>query len=379
MNITDLRQSLIRKVALITTAEQFQGAAAYLNSLSDAAIVEFAAKHTGKKNNLSLREQILGIEAIKNKNGVTTENDALIFTSVTYMSDKENKAFLARIGETSPTDVIQLTREADLTLIDLWRKSGGHTKGTAGFIPSDLFFAKTVPLMDCRIVVDERAAFDVGVINTFRVVVFDDYSAIVDATTENSTSVVGALILESVIKSCGGHGFIVPLVVVGGVDGLISADLGWTLNAKNFLNRVNKLTVKELSDMFVEHLSTWYGIQIALLHPLVKEVFNAPKFVKNNVKDVIKTGNERTRPVKYIKTHVINAADVDNCLYGTSDVNEAGEKRAITRKALAWWVIGHHRLQNGKKIFVQGYWKGPLRNLRQAATPREREIAQLQE
>ena len=37
----------------------------------------------------------------------------------------------------------------------------------------------------------------------------------------------------------------------------------------------------------------------------------------------------------------------------------------FTRKTLSWYVIGHWReyKASGKKVFIQGYWKGEMRHL----------------
>ena len=45
------------------------------------------------------------------------------------------------------------------------------------------------------------------------------------------------------------------------------------------------------------------------------------------------------------------------------------------RHALLWHVIGHWRTyKSGKKVFVQPYWKGALREVKNMEEAREREI-----
>ena len=114
----------------------------------------------------------------------------------------------------------------------------------------------------------------------------------------------------------------------------------------------NPNTRKELEIMRSTLLADWYGIQLALLHPSVKEVFSNPKITK--VHERIGTGKDRKRRTRYVRTHTINEGDI-------KAKNSLGNSH-IHRKTLAWWVIGHQRhYKNGKTRFINGYWKGPLR------------------
>jgi len=116
-------------------------------------------------------------------------------------------------------------------------------------------------------------------------------------------------------------------------------------------------------------LETWYGIQIALLHPTVKEVFRNPRTAI--LKDSKTDKKRKKNKVRYIKEHIINAEELDKLIYGESD------KRTIKRHALVWYVIGHWRtLKNGNTIFVKPYWKGALRELKKPMPERERVIVQ---
>ena len=123
-------------------------------------------------------------------------------------------------------------------------------------------------------------------------------------------------------------------------------------------------------------LEAWYGIQIALLHPIVKYVFENPRRVKNQDYRKAKTSTLRKNIVKYIKYHSINVEEIEEAIYGK--VNCIDGKRKLNRRALVWYVVGHWRTyKNGKKIFVQPYWKGALKELKKAIPDRERQIAQI--
>ena len=49
--------------------------------------------------------------------------------------------------------------------------------------------------------------------------------------------------------------------------------------------------------------------------------------------------------------------------------------REYERHTLVWYVIGHWRnYGSGKRVFIQPYWKGALRNLKMSLDGRDREI-----
>lgn len=115
-------------------------------------------------------------------------------------------------------------------------------------------------------------------------------------------------------------------------------------------------------------ISTLYAVECFLLNPVVMEVFkrnSAPTPVDINKH----SKSPKKQKIKYVKRHVINANEID----------EAFEKRGFVRKSMIWYVTGHWReYKNGKRIFIQGYWKGALRHSKDTAfknlEPRDREM-----
>ena len=112
----------------------------------------------------------------------------------------------------------------------------------------------------------------------------------------------------------------------------------------------------------------WYGIQIALLNPVLEERFHRETVPYEDNK---KRTNKKKSPKRYVKKITID--DI-------SDLTFAKEKGHHQIKEPFWWVTGHWRnqkIKNGhKRIFIQGYWKGILREVAEEKNqePREREI-----
>lgn len=114
-----------------------------------------------------------------------------------------------------------------------------------------------------------------------------------------------------------------------------------------------------------EVLILWYQIQVLLLHPRIEVLERKAVLQKLKGKDKI-TATSTGRKVKYIKRYYITPEDIDLMINGD---------RHYKRKCLSWYVIGHYReYKNGKRIFIQGYWKGELRALKRNFDERERVV-----
>lgn len=111
-------------------------------------------------------------------------------------------------------------------------------------------------------------------------------------------------------------------------------------------------------------LADWYAIQLALLHPQIKTIFSNPQTTPLRKRE--KNRKKKQRVAKYIKAHYIRPEHIVNALKNNN----------IQRKTMAWWVIGHYRhYKNGQTRFIQGYWKGPMREMqRNLDEGRERKI-----
>ena len=112
----------------------------------------------------------------------------------------------------------------------------------------------------------------------------------------------------------------------------------------------------------------WYGIQIALLNPVLAERFHRETVPYEDNK---KRTNNKKSPKRYVKKITID--DI-------SDLTFAKEKGHHQIKEPFWWVTGHWRNQKTKdghkRIFIEGYWKGILREVAESKDkePREREL-----
>ena len=150
----------------------------------------------------------------------------------------------------------------------------------------------------------------------------------------------------------------------------------WKTNTTNILDKISDGPViytdddmaDEMTGLLYLGLSVWYSVNTSLLNPVIKDVFvshSKPTPVSSGKS----TNTNKRAKIRYIKQHIISM----------DDVNDAFEKRGFMRRSMIWYVTGHWRkYQNGKRVFIQGYWKGALRHMKDTAfqnlEPREREL-----
>ena len=142
---------------------------------------------------------------------------------------------------------------------------------------------------------------------------------------------------------------------------VLKEDGGWQVAMnKGLMNNPNLLDDPETSQDVAMYahllLEIWYGIQIALIHPQLRILFKNPAKEKVYLRQG--KGKDRKRVVKYVRKHYITAEGIDEALYGKGH-------KDFERKTMAWYVIGHWRqYKNGTRKFINGYWKGPLREMK---------------
>jgi hypothetical protein len=264
----------------------------------------------------------------------------------------EGVQFLQEMLEISKeTDSINLTADSANDLIALWR----NDKKTDSFsVPSDLFFNNTIPLRNCQITVNDNFSY--------RVIIFHGYEEKVKDINNGDAACVGVLELHGEKKAVIIH----PILVIHGMD---TVEIGAVAPPKNvdveeYEKIIKDTPFMELYQWSFLAISTWYGIQIALLHPVVRDVFNSPRTMKVKEKSGVKG---KKRIVRYIKRHIVNPKQLESAIYG--------ENKAFNRHALIWYVIGHWRkYPDGRKVFIQPYWKGALRETKKPIENRERQI-----
>lgn len=247
----------------------------------------------------------------------------------------------------SPSDCISITAKTDQMLIDLWTfdKPKFHT------IPTDLLFSKTIPIWDMIIRIDEQE-LGMGIAEA-RICIFKEVVEAMLAYQMAVPVVVGCISWKMPIMGMGN--VLIPLFAEWGIDSFLTAPYAyWDGDERFEQSFYDNVPVIRVMRYLMDIMSTWYGIQIALLHPQIKNCIRRGGKEKVKYSGKRKDGNV-VRITEYIKRKYI----------GPEDFQKAAGDKKYTRHCLAWYVCGHWRAyKDGRKKFIQGYWKGLLREAR---------------
>ncbi len=345
MNRKEIEQKMLKVTAGVMTPEEHRVFGEKLSRLPDSVFFELVRRSVQEYENnpFGLVEFKKMEREMLKKRGMNASETALGQYSMDWLPEEDAHRWWKEISRSRPSDSISLMGKDDDSLCALWQSSVADKN----FIPSDIFFSDGIPLMDCEIVVDERdklPAEQGGQVVPFRVVIFDDYKEQIE---KEDGSPSGALIIPGKTGD-----LFVLLSPVRGVDSLMISGLGF--HGSNMKERLKDVKIADILQGAYACLATWYGLQIALLHPGLKEIFERPKTVP--VMSEKKKSKCRKRQTRYIKRHVIRPGEIEETMT---------EPREFTRHTLAWYVIGHWRhYQSGNRVFIKGYWKGILRDLK---------------
>lgn len=268
------------------------------------------------------------------------------------MSRKENSKVTNELDKHLPTDRFCFSQE---DLEHLGKMVIKENKRSFFRAHSDLFFAHQIPITDCEINVTLESGYTV----IYRIHIYDDYIEILNHLDDKMNALMGYITVPVV----GNPGYITCPIYVNKVDSclLYSMKVGFynmpECLFKEFVDYVDKETFVEVVG---KAMNTWYMTQLLLLHPQIKEVFRNPENVRNYSDTIKKNPQHNKKKLCYIKKHVISEEKVKR-------VSEANSHN--TRHALLWHVIGHWRTyKSGKKVFIQPYWKGVLRDTKTVET-----------
>lgn len=359
----EMKEAMLNGLASILTIDEYRKMSHLFATMPDSVFDQIAAEcaESVKRKGVSYKDLVKKRAEFNKKRNVTFENSALNCVAMEPLRDEVRDEVWHDICQSRPTDRIHLKSKDDEAISRFWKQFCSREMLDKGGIPSDLFFSGNVPLLDCEITVDERDK-PFGRLVTYRVVIYPDYIDRIKNSGDEPAD-VGAVVTEFM-----GHKFFIPILVFYGVDFVLMSNCGVIGNysSAEVKNRMGRIPVQDFVSAGYECLTTWYGIQLALLHPTVKEVFSHPK--TEPVMDTRpRKGGKKRRVVRYIKKHVITAEDLEQ----TSFKGKSG----FTRHTPIWYVIGHWRhYSDGKKVFIKPYWKGEMRQLRMDLDGREREI-----
>lgn len=265
-------------------------------------------------------------------------------------------------------------------------------------LPADIIISDTIPIKHLEIIVDDK-----GDIYRQRVHIFDkqdwihfsecydketleeEYSnrTTFDSIDISSVTIVGAITLsldrfveQSETTNNPIRTMTIPIIYVMSENKpvlAVEASHAYCQFVNLFMpfgtDRSTNMAIYNGCEWAMATLNTWYSIEVSLLNPLINYRTANKQIVIPQTKT--RSGKKKTpAKIKYYKTIYIEDESLDQ--FFEEKKNESGE---INRHCLMWYVTGHWRhYTNGKKVFIQGYWKGEGRFSGIEAETRQREL-----
>lgn len=342
---------MLFNLAHVLTVSEYEKAKQELLGMSDDAFDDYChAIEAMAKTDIPVKDFVHKIQDTQQGRGITAENCALTNMPVKLLCDSDNQTVLSEIQKSSPSDHICVDMAEAGKLRKLWDPDLTFNASA----PSDLFFAGTIPIRDLDLTIDlgeNQKAY-------CRVVVNENYQ---EDLIDSDIAYVANLVLYDKKKK-----MIVPIAVFKGVDFITMAEGVGYVNYPAVERVTENITVKVLSDFTYEIMRIWYSIQIALLHPTIKDIILTGRRVKERIPKE-EQDKSRKRIVRYVRHRVINRKSLEEAV--------SVEPGNYSRHTLVWHVLGHWRIcKSGKKVFVRPHWKGPLRAIKKNLDDCERQI-----
>lgn len=280
--------------------------------------------------------------------------------SVAEIQETYKHTLSKRLGSSAASDFFPIDERSNQWLRLYW-EAGNDIE-----IPSDLFFEKIIPLTDIAIALRKGSG---GYAYTCRILVFDDVikGIVVEDVRPGEVLEVGAMrmFLWDKAVSPSRITLTVPILIVKGNSSVVipMRDIEAELISYH-RDYATEDAIKRVSDAYVSFMKSWYGLQVALLNPVIKEVVTTnkrayvdPCFRECSKKDYDEDAVRNSRPrYRYMRKIIINPEKA----YSQSGSNE---ERAFTRRTRIWRVCGHWRERKGNIQFVSSYWKGPDKDM----------------
>ena len=264
-----------------------------------------------------------------------------------------------------PTDVIVLEFFDVGELMKCWYVSGS----SGDVMPSDLFYANTVPLPNCTVKLKMKKPDGNG-------------NLINDAYTVNAHFMLRETGVEELASQ--EHGDSVRVMTVQFYMEQNGISAGYTPcilcvdgDGRVVVSVLNADMDGPMMDLVCQLMWAWYSVQILLLHPHLRYLFKHPRM--EPVYSNLDRDGKPTRTLRKVgseKTHEIHQYDIDR------EVGKAEAQRRskgdVNWKCPLWWVRGHWRNNPGKRVFIKGYWKGAMRDVQRVLDEgRERVVGRL--
>lgn len=261
-----------------------------------------------------------------------------------------------------PIDSLTFDESGAIKARDYWKKFlRDPTIANTDSVLADVLIGGVIPVYD--ILLETNMPKKRGDVLYGRIMIFSDLKERINDLT--GELYVGALMLYTEF-----YKVIKPFKVGVGKEHIIFPDeLGFISQhgmedeADFYANNSDMIDISMIEDATKFYMELWYGVIWLILNPITVDVIREGKMYNRDKE----ASDSSDRVYKYIKYRVI-----------TSETFEYIERETPYHYHLDCWVVtGHwktvHTKEGTKKKFINPYWKGPMRKLKNHMT-RQREV-----
>jgi len=309
-------------------------------------------------------------------NELLLESIAQVPTQYVYIMNKEVANDFCDHLISKPTDKLEVSDNLDERLISIVRNiTGQKEEDDSDFkIPIDIVFADNIPLKSVEFKFHNIAG---------RVTLFDDeyrhmeLQQVIDGKKQMGAIGIVSVYVTLINMSQKLEVFCVIYVEAGTNMIVVKPDLGFkgpkAVTDIWYSYRFDMLSIdvgrifRVIDDVRYIFTAFWYAVNVLLQNPVIKKCISTGREPILSAPSKKHKGGKQP-PKKYIRRIYINTNKMDK-----EDIVINAKPKSTKTKPL-WYVTGHWRhYSNGKKIFIQGYWKGVARDLKNCDT-RDREL-----
>lgn len=278
----------------------------------------------------------------------------------TRLTSNDNDTFWNNASRSISSDEIVFEKHEDYTKVStFWMPPDYEKNGT----PADLILSKTIPLPDVIISCkdfrylneqDEEKTMEIS----FRVFLYENWKEVVDDVKNNqyALGIIGGVIFDykpDTKKSKKRKDPQAAFVICIGyeTDYLLVCAIAYKNCERSF---VKSLDISEIHFWNTLILNAYYGIQLAMLNPITERVFLKAREHPISERKVTVGKKQKDRKIIYTKKYYIHEDDIVKAIdnYKTHNI-----------RCPLYYCIGHYRqLRSGKKIWINGFWKGKERH-----------------
>lgn len=252
-------------------------------------------------------------------------------------------------------------------------QAGPDGKPGLGELPADIIFANTIPVKHMSIMprvykTDKWIDFYIIHFHEDELRNSNIFKMLSGEEDEASIGWIEHIVDGEILSRKGWIKYYREIVLDSGKDTIALKNVTYfesSENLKQYLHTINSdpqlwyPSYWEETQVMFEVLAAWYTLQECILHDELRTFVKKAKVEKPSIRKPSKKGMHNK---KYVQKYYIQLQQLFN-EYDINNMDNNTDEDKYKKKKALWHVAGHWRhYKDGRRVFIQGYWKGTQRN-----------------